>query len=79
MRKDFDFFMGNLQSLYSKFGGRVLVIKDAVVVADFDDMATAYSFACEKFGLGHFSIYECKSPDRESYVVRYASNNVAFA
>lgn len=79
MRKDYDFFMGNLESLYLKYGGRVLVIKDASVVGDFDDMTSAYLFACEKYGLGHFSIYECKSPDRDSYVIRYANNNVAFA
>lgn len=79
MQKDFDFFMNDLKSLFDKYAHRFLVLNDAQVIADFGDIVSAYSFGCNKYGLGHFSIYECKSPDYESYVIHYANNNVAFA
>lgn len=79
MHKDFEFFMGNLPSLFDRFAHRFLVIHDATVVADFSDLLDAYRHGVDKFTLGNFSIYECKSPDVESYVLRFANNNVAFA
>lgn len=76
MTKDFYFFMGNLPSLFEKFAHRFLVIHDAVVVADFATLMESYEYAVKTYGLGHFSLYECKSPDVESYIQHYASNNV---
>lgn len=76
MTKDFYFFMGNLPSLFEKFAHRFLVIHDATVIADFSSLIDAYNYGVKEFTLGHFSIYECKSPDVENYIQHYASNNV---
>ena len=78
MKKDFDFFMGNLHTLFGKYARRFLVIHEATVSADFNSLTESYEFAVEKYGLGHFSLYECKSPNYENYVQRFANNNVSF-
>lgn len=37
--------------------GRVVLLHDGAVEAIYNDMGDAYDIGCEKFGLGHFSIY----------------------
>lgn len=78
LQRDFDYFMSNVSSLYEKYAGRFVVIKDAAVVGDFESADDAYKSACDRFGAGNFSIYECKYADSKSYVQVFNSR-VRFA
>lgn len=77
--KNYDYFMNNLETLYAKYRGKFLVLKNAAVVAAYDDLETAYREAVSKYRPGEFSIQESKSDRREGYIENFHNSNVRFA
>ena len=78
-RKNYDYFMAHLSELYSKYKGKFLVLKDEQVVSAHDSLEQAYAAAIASYKPGEFSIQECKSDRRESYVQVFHSACVRFA
>lgn len=76
--KNYNYFMSHLKELYAKYPGKFLVLKECEVVDAFDDLATAYKNAVDKYGQGNFSIQECKSDRPEGYVEVFSSSCVSF-
>lgn len=73
LKKNFDFFMANLDDLSGKYMGRFLLIKDEAVVKDFGTELEAYKYGVENMEAGTFIIQECKSADKDSYVQTFRS------
>jgi len=62
------FFIENQDALVSRYGGRVLLIRDAQVVGDYDSALQAYAEGAARFELGTFSIQRCE-PGPQAYTV----------
>jgi hypothetical protein len=74
--KELAFFIDNQAELVSKFGGRVLLLKDASVVGDFETPLEAYLAGQKKYALGTFMIQPCE-PGPAAYTVTLSSHEVA--
>jgi hypothetical protein len=76
--KNYEYFMEHLKELYAQYKDKFVVLKDRAVVGAYEDLATAYREASEKYGQGNFSIQECKSDRPEGYVEVFNSACVGF-
>ena len=77
LRKLFEYYLRNQQSLVKQYNGKYLVIKDDAVVADFDNEQEALFYAKNHFEPGTFIVQRC-TPGEEDYTQAYTSR-VIFA
>jgi hypothetical protein len=77
LRKLFEYYLKNQQSLVSRYDGRYIVIRDDSVVADFDNEQEALFYAKKNFEPGTFIVQRCTAGDSD-YTQAYMSR-VIFA
>lgn len=66
--KELEFFIANQDDLVRKFGGKTLVLKDAMVAGAYSSPLEAYLHASKEFEPGTFMIQRCE-PGPEAYTV----------
>ena len=76
--KELDFFIDNQAELVSKFGGRVLLLKDASVAGVFDTPLEAYLAGQKQYEPGTFMIQHCE-PGPSAYTVTLSSSHEVIA
>lgn len=74
--RELAFFIENQDELVAKYGGQVLLLKDASVAGVFDSPLSAYVAGQEKYELGSFMIQPCE-PGPAAYTVTIASSEVS--
>ena len=74
--KDYEYFIENLETLYTEYGHRFLVIKNEGVIADYDSFKTAYDETIKTEALGTFIIQECV--DDPTKLIHHFQFNVKF-
>lgn len=57
--RDFDFFVGNYQELYRKYGHKFLAIKNKKVLGTYDSVPEAIDDLTPKYEIGSYIIQEC--------------------
>jgi hypothetical protein len=72
--KELAFFIDHQAELVSKFGGRVLLLKDAAVVGDFASPLEAYLAGQKKYAPGTFMVQPCE-PGPAAYTVTLSSSH----
>ena len=77
LRKDYDYFIDNLDELLLKYAGRYIAIKGETVIGDYGSFDDAYMGTGKTEKAGTFIIQHCV-PDDEDSVAYYAWNNVSF-
>jgi hypothetical protein len=77
LQREFDYYIKHQDELVKKYNGKVIVIKDCVVVGVYNTDLEAVSEASKKYELGTFLVQKCE-PGSESYTQTFHSR-VAFA
>jgi hypothetical protein len=77
IKKLFEWYLDNQNSLVEKYNGKTLIIKDNSVVGAFDSEKEAYFAATDQYDFGTFIIQKC-SPGTKDYTQTFHSR-VAFA
>lgn len=70
LKKQFDFYLENQESLVGKYLNKVLLIHGGEVVKVFDNKTEAYSYGRDNFVPGTFLIIKC-TPGEQEYTVNY--------
>jgi hypothetical protein len=73
--KELSFFKENQPELVKKYGGKVLVIKEAEVVGVYETNIDAYINALKAYTLGSFMIQPC-TPGPEAYTVTISTSEL---
>ena len=72
LKKYYQYFLDNKNSLIQKYSNKYIVIVDSGVVNSFDDENEAYRYSVDKYGLGNFIIQLC-SPNECDYSMTFHS------
>ena len=70
LKRDFDYFRENQDALVEQYNGRVIVIKDRVVLGAYDSTFEAVMETQKHHELGTFLVQAVK-PGKEAYTVTY--------
>jgi hypothetical protein len=73
--KELAFFIDNQAELVSKYGGQVLLLKDAAVAGVFTSPLEAYVAGQKRYDAGTFMIQPCE-PGPSAYTVTLSSHGV---
>ena len=65
LKKEFEFYIQNQESLFKQYPNKFLVIKDLEVKGAFELEPDAFSFAVKEFGLGMFIIHKAQDKTKE--------------
>lgn len=72
LRKEFDFYLANQNELVARYSGRVLVIKNEVVIGDYNSEPEAISETSKVHPIGTFLVQRC-TPGTDAYTGVYNS------
>jgi len=75
--KDLKYFMKNQNELCNKYGGLVLLLRNATVVNAFNSLREASDKGKEMFGYGNYSIQPCIEGE-EAYSMECYSPRIKF-
>ena len=73
--REFDYYLANQDALVEQFNGRVIVIKDCVVLGAYGSAIEAVLETQEQHELGTFLVQRV-SPGTESYTVRFPTRHL---
>ena len=74
--RNYIYFKSNIDKLIEQYNGRFVVIKDATVIADYENFDEAYASTLKTEELGTFLIQQCVDP--ENSIAHFAWYNVSF-
>jgi len=77
LEKEFRYYLAHQDELVAKYRGRVVVIRDEMVIGDYPDEATAVQETQKTYPLGTFLVQRCE-PGNQAYTQTFHSR-VAFA
>ncbi len=63
LKKEFDYYLKNQESLVEKYTGKILVIKEQQVIGVYDSEKDAIETTTEKHELGSFLVQKCSPGD----------------
>ena len=72
LKGEFDYYLANQDSFVEQYNGRVIVIKDRVVLGAYDSTWEAVVETQKQHELGTFLV-QAVSPGKEAYTVRIVS------
>lgn len=75
LKKEFDFYLANQDELVAKYDGKVIAIKDGVVLGAFDTDLAAVTEVTKSHALGTFLVQKV-SAGKEAYTVTIVSPSV---
>jgi len=78
LRKDFEWYLENQDTLVNLYNGQYLVISGGKVLFASHDKDTAYNKGNEIAGLGKYILQHC-TPGDEAYSVTFHTHRVRFA
>ena len=65
LQKEFDFYLAHQDEMVEKYDGRYIVIKNEIVLGDYDDELTAVTKTTESHPLGTFLVQKVSEGDSE--------------
>ena len=65
LQKEFDFYLANQAEMVEKYDGKFIVIKDGIVVGEYDDEMTAVTETQKSHALGTFLVQKVSEGDTE--------------
>ena len=65
LQKEFDFYLANQAEMVEKYHGKFIVIKDGIVVGEYDDEMTAVTETQKSHALGTFLVQKVSEGDTE--------------
>ena len=77
-KKNYDYFLSNLDDLVKKYREKYVVIKDESIIGCYDSFSDAYDATIQREKLGTFIIQYCIEKDRLE-TANFLSNNIKFA
>ena len=78
LRKDFEWYLDNQDSLVEQYDGQYLVISGQKVLFASVDKDVAYDKGVELAGLGKYILQHC-TPGDEAYTMTFHTHRVRFA
>ena len=65
LQKEFDFYLANQAEMVEKYDGKFIVIKDGIVVGEYDDEMTAVTETQKSHTIGTFLVQKVSEGDTE--------------
>ena len=75
LEKEFEYYLEHQDELVEQYNGKFIVIKDCIVIGDFDSELEAIEVTAKNHELGTFLVQKCE-PGNESYTQTYHSRVV---
>jgi hypothetical protein len=72
LEKEFEYYLNNQNELVKKYNGKVLVIKNCVVVGSYSSEIEAIEKSSKNYEIGTFLVQKC-SPGENDYTMRFNS------